>query len=102
MKANAELESFWNNDFVVQNKENIEVLFDVPNYGINILNEAGATIEDGEFKPIAGMFNSVYPSIESQSILAQTVQKVIIENSSPENSADWGQLEMERIISGID
>jgi len=98
-KTNAALDSFWNDEFVVANKANIETLFDVPNYGINTANEAGAMLQDGKLVPREGVYNSVYPSIEAQSIIAQAVQKVIIENASAQEAANWAQSEMERIIA---
>ncbi|MEW5815057.1 MAG: sugar ABC transporter substrate-binding protein [Spirochaetota bacterium] len=100
-KANTKLESFWNDPFVKQQKKNIEVLFEVPNYGISMANEAGAKIVNGKFVPLEGMFNSVYAKVEAQYIVPQAVQKVIIQGMSPEDTAKWGQAEMERIISEL-
>jgi|GEM_PF-2264075 len=93
-----ESDLFWENEFVKDNLDNIEVCFGIPEYGLSSLIEPGATVVDGKIKADPNGINLMYQYYEAQRIMAQAVQKHVIEGMSPEDAAKWGQAEIDRLV----
>jgi len=99
-KTNAQLEKFWNDEFVKSQEENIKVLFDVPSYGMCVFaNEAGAQLIDNKWVPLPDMVNTNIAKTWPEGIVGQALQKVLLGQSSAEEAVEWGQQEQLRILS---
>jgi len=90
---------FWNDPFVVENLENIQVCFDGINYAVNALGEPGATAVDGKITPDPELINEPYLVYEGDRPYAQAVQQVIINDMSPEDAAAWGPELIESLLA---
>lgn len=98
-KSAFESELFWNDPFVKENIDNIKACFEVPEYGLGMTFDPGATAQNGIMVSLEGVYNTVYPPIEAQLILAQSVQMKVLQNKDAKEITKWAQQEVERIIS---
>jgi ABC-type glycerol-3-phosphate transport system substrate-binding protein len=97
-KPNADLDLYWEDPFIKANIDKVKTLLGITEYGISMELEAGAKVVDGKLVQKEGIFNPIFADMQAQRIIAQAVQKHLIEGWTPKAAADWGQDEIERFI----
>lgn len=80
-------------------KDLMDAAFDTSN-GTDFPTEAGLIVKDGSIQSI-GKSNPYIGSIIDRHIPAMVVQKVLIENVSPEEATKWGAEEMKKIVADL-
>lgn len=96
----ADIPLFWNDEFVKSQKDNIDAIFKNSKYGLHPCVDATQKIVENTI--IFGdeiIANPYGLQLQVEQMYAQVVQKVLIGDESPEKATEWGQSEVERIIS---
>lgn len=77
-------------------KAEIEWMYNTSN-SLDFITEAGATITAEKATP--GQVNPHWPAIDSSLMIATMVQKVLVQNESPQSAVEWGATEMKRLVA---
>ena len=84
-KSGLESETLWSNPIIEQYRPYVEEMINYSQYG-------------GLFGFTSGRVCAEITAISQQNLLAQTVQKVAVGGSTPEEAAAWAQAEMEKAV----